>query len=92
MTFSADNFSIKDGKLQITAELKQMVADITGAYPDIDDPVEMVRYLQAEREKLQGDAMNTLAGQLNSVFADELAALQAGIETLIGGRTTKYLN
>lgn len=92
MTFTADQLSIKDGKLQVCDALKEMVEDITGSFPDIDNPVEMVRYLQAEREKLQGGDKNALPGQLNTVFSDELAALQTGIETLIGGRTTSYLN
>lgn len=92
MTFTADNLSIKDGKLLVSDTLKEMVEDITGAYPDITDPVEMVRYLQAERDKLQGVDKNSLQGQMQSVFADELAALQSGIEELIGGRTTSYLN
>lgn len=92
MTFTADKLSIKDGKLHICDELKEMVEDITGSFPDIDNPVEMVSYLQAERDKLQGGNMSALAGQLKSVLSDELAALQTGIETLIGGRTTTHLN
>lgn len=92
MTFTAENLSIKDGKLQMSATLKEMVEDITGNFPDIDDPVEMVRYLQAEREKLQSGDKSEFVGQLNSVFSDELAALQNSIETLIGGRTSSYLN
>jgi hypothetical protein len=92
MTFTAENLSIKDGRLHVCDALQEMVEDITGSFPDIDDPVEMVRYLQAEREKLQGGDKSTAPGQLNAVFHDELAALQTGIETLIGGRTTTYLN
>jgi hypothetical protein len=92
MTFTADNLSIHDGKLFLSDTLKEMVEDITGDCPDTCDPLEMVRYLQAEREKLQGADKSTAQGQLQSVFADELAALQSGIEQLIGGRTTSYLN
>lgn len=92
MTFTADNLNINDGKLFMSDTLREMVEDITGDCPDTLDPVEMVRYLQAERDKLQGADNSTTAGQLQSVITAELAALQSGIEQLIGGRTTSFLN